>query len=717
MTEAVARVEQRLQLSGLKCASCAAAVERALRQLDGVAVASVSFGNSSADVTWDPARLDLEQVIQAVQDAGFAAAPAGEDDDDPLEAEHRRELRRYLPRLLVSAPLAAVLMLAMLADHALSGTWQLALAAPVYLWGGWPYHLDAWRAVRRGRADMNVLISLGSSVAFAASVVALVGGHGQHLYFDTAAMIIAFILVGRYLEAQARRRTTGAVRALLALRPRTARLVRDGAVEVVDVAAVVVGDQLEVLPGESFPVDGVVVDGTGAVDESAVTGESRPVVKQPGEEVVGATLNLTARLRVRATAVGAASVLGRMIALVRQAQGSKAPIQRLADRVAARFVPAVVVVAGLTFVGWLASGQGLDAALSHAVAVLIIACPCALGLATPTAIMVGAGRGARLGVLVKGGVALETAAAVDLVAFDKTGTLTRGTPTVVGVEPVAGWAMDDLLRLAAAAEAGSTHPYAQAVVRRAEGLAAPLAAAVEETAGEGVAALVSGRRVTVGRPTAAPPESDATATPLAVTVDGDLAGWVLVADEPREEAAAVVAALHAQGVRTALLSGDDEQVVAAIAARLGLDEARGRLRPEAKQAALTAWRQAGRTVAMVGDGINDAPALAAADLGLALGSGTEVALEAGDVALLRADLRGVLTALALSRAVLATIRGNLAWAFGYNLLMIPLAAGLLNRWGLGVEPLWAAAAMALSSVSVVANSLRLHRWHPPAARP
>ncbi len=711
----------RLSVLGMKCASCASSIEHALDALDGVGSAAVSYGNESAAVSYDATRLDLDALIAAVRAAGFDAV-AGEESEDRLAAEHRRELRRFGVRLIVCGPLSLLLMAAMF-GRGWPGWLQFAVALPVWAWGGWPYHQGAAKVLRRGHADMNVLISLGSSVAFVASTAELLAGRAHHTYFDTSAMIVSFILLGRYLEALARRRTTGALRALLDLRPRRARVVRDGELVEVDAATVRVGDVVEVRPGESLPVDGEVVSGHSTVDESAVTGESRPADKLEGDQVVGATHNLTGRLRVRATAVGADTVLGRMIALVREAQGSKAPIQRVADRVAAVFVPAVVVVAAVTLaVWWLAAGDG-SVALTRAVAVLIIACPCAMGLATPTAIMVGTGRGARLGVLIKGGTALETAARVDLVAFDKTGTLTRGKPEVTEVRPADGFTADELLALAAAAESASEHPYGQAVVTEARRrqLSPAEPEAFESAAGHGVSALVGGRRVVIGTAAhlaaagvvASAPDSleDDGVTPLLLGVDGRPAGLIGVMDVPRDEAGEAIAALHKLGVVVAVLSGDDQRVVAAVAGRLGLDEARGRLRPEDKNTAIRAWREQGRVVAMVGDGINDAPALAAADLGIAMGGGTDVALETGDVALVRDDLRDVAVAVALSRAVLSTIRWNLVWAFGYNVLMIPLAAGLLEpAYHLSISPMWAAAAMALSSVSVVVNSLRLHLW-------
>ncbi|MBI2298839.1 MAG: heavy metal translocating P-type ATPase, partial [Armatimonadetes bacterium] len=497
----------RLALRGMKCAGCAAGIEKALRATSGVRQAEVSFGNASADVGYDPEAVDLPGLIEAVRQAGFDAAELTEAAEAAREDEYHAEVRDLTCRLAVSLPLAVLLMLAMFRPG-VPPLLQLVLALPVFLWGGWPYHRGALRAVRHGHADMNVLISLGSSVAFLASLARM--GHPGHLYFDTAAMIIAFILIGRLLEALARRRTGEALRALLDLRPRTARLVADGETREVPAADVWAGDVLEVRPGEAIPVDGDVVEGRSSLDESAMTGESVPVERGPGDAVLGATLNLTGVLRVRATAVGAATVLGRMIALVREAQGSKAPIQRLADRTAAIFVPCVIVIAAVTFLAWLPAG--LEPALTHAVAVLIIACPCALGLATPTAIMVGTGRGAKLGVLVKNGTALETLAAVDLMVFDKTGTLTSGEPALRESLALEGGEME-LLRLAAAAEAGSEHPYGRAIVAaaRERGLDLPPATEFAATAGGGAAASVDGHYVLVGQ--AAWVQSRLSATP------------------------------------------------------------------------------------------------------------------------------------------------------------------------------------------------------------
>ena len=714
-----------LSLTGLKCAGCASAVEHALAEIDGVGRVAVSFGNNSAQVAYDPARADLEQLLQAVREAGFGASQATDDSEREQDAASLAELRRLQLRLAVSVPLAVILMVGAM-THRVPPAAQLLLALPVWAWGGWPYHTGLVKALRHRAADMNTLISLGSSVAFLTSAARLATS-GEHFYFDTAAMIIAFILIGRTLEVAARRRTGEALRALLSLRPSQARVQRGDEWLMVDTGEIQVDDVVEVRPGETVPVDGEILDGRTTIDESAMTGESVPATREVGTQVLGATLNLTGRIRVKVGAVGASTMLGKMIDLVREAQGSKAPIQDLADRVAAVFVPTVLGLAVLTFLLWFSRGS--EVALTHAVAVLIIACPCALGLATPTAIIVGCGRGAQLGVLIKSGTVLETAARLDMVVFDKTGTLTAGRPVVVTLEPAGGVAQTQLLTLAAAAEAGSEHPYAHAIVSaaRERELALPEATEFESEAGGGVGALVEGQTVLVGS-TALLEEHGVDATPLRevadqlaadgrtpvmVAVGGQPLGVIAVADEPRAEAAETVAALHRLGYRVAMLSGDHQRVAAAVASRLGIDEVKARVKPAEKGAAITAWQQSGQVVAMVGDGINDAPALATADIGIAMGGGTDVALESGDLALLQDDLRGVTTALKLSRQTFRTIRWNLVWAFGYNVLMIPLAAGLLERpLGWSIQPMWAAAAMALSSVSVVLNSLRLKLFRP-----
>jgi len=733
--EAPASRTARLTISGMKCASCASAIETALAKVDGVSKAEVSYGNHSARVIGEADPPDINALLAAIRNAGFDAAPESEESEHELEVAQNKELRKFAILLAIGAPISAILMGAMFVGSGLPGWVQALLALPVWLGCGWPYHVGAWKAVKARYGDMNLLISLGSSVAYLASLAQLFGLGGEHhghYYFDTAAMIVTFILIGRTLEAQARRKTSGALRALLDLRPKQARLVTDEGTKMVAVADVSVGDVLEVRPGESIPVDGVVIDGDSTIDESAVTGESRPVHKQADDEVVGATQNLTGRFRMRAEAVGADAMLGRMIALVREAQGSKAPSQQLADKVAAVFVPAVIAVALATALIWLALGAGAEEAVTRAVAVLIIACPCALGLATPTAIMVGTGRGARLGVLVKGGTALETAAGLTHLVFDKTGTLTHGEPKVTAIEPVQGFSEQAVLAAAAAVESASEHPYGRAIVQRAKDDRLIIASAshFSAAAGRGVVATVKEREVRVGTAEflaeagvatgtltdLAEPLAAAAQTPLLVAIGDQPAGVLAVADTPRDEARATVAALQRQGLTVALLSGDDERVAAAVGQQLGCDEVRGRVRPEGKQEAIAAWQRSGGVVGMVGDGINDAPALAAADVGIAMGGGTDVALETGDIALLREDLTSVVTAIALSRAVLKTIRWNLVWAFGYNVVMIPLAAGAGRPWGWAITPMWAAAAMALSSVTVVINSLRLSAWSAPEVK-
>jgi len=557
---------------------------------------------------------------------------------------------------------------------------------------------------------------------------------GAMPYYETAAVVITLVALGRWLEARARGRTSEAIRRLVALAPRTARVLRDGIEVDVPTAEVVVGDLVRIRPGERVPVDGEVIEGASAVDESMLTGESLPVEKAPGAPVVGGSVNRTGSFVFRATRVGAETTLARIVRLVEEAQGSRAPIQRLADRVAAVFVPVVLVIAAATFVGWWVFGPSPSIlyALTNAVAVLVIACPCAMGLATPTAIMVATGRGAELGVLVKSAEALETLARVDMMVFDKTGTLTLGRPTVTDVIPAPGVAEDDVLAFAAAAEQGSEHPIGGAIVARAKerGLPMPAVAEFSTVPGQGIDALAPEGRLLLGSRalmeargvdvTALAPRAEALAqagkTVVYLAVAFRPLGLVAVADTLKPEAAAVAAALRARGIEVAMLTGDDRRTAAAIARAAGIDRVLAEILPEDKAREIARLRESGRRVAMVGDGINDAPALARADVGIAMGSGTDVAIEAADVTLMRGDLRGVVAAVDLARRTIRIVKENLVWAFGYNVVLIPVAAGLLYPlWGVLLSPILAGAAMAFSSVSVVTNSLRLKRWRPSSA--
>ncbi|MDT8340373.1 MAG: heavy metal translocating P-type ATPase [Longimicrobiales bacterium] len=744
-------------VTGMTCANCVAAVERTLRRrAPGVLNASVNLATerASVEVAGD---LDRGGVTRALERAGYGAVwlehGAGEGTDGgagDVEAEARAaEIRRQTRAVWTGAAFTLPLfVLSMARDFGLLGAWahapwvnvlMLALATPVQFYVGWDFYRGGWNAVRNGTANMDVLVALGSSAAFFYSVpvtVALWGGStalGEHVYFETAAVILTLIRLGKLLEARAKGETGAAIRALIQLRPRTARRVRDGMEEDVPLEGVAVGDALLVRPGESVPTDGTVVHGHSAVDESMLTGESMPVEKGPGDAVTGATLNRSGALTIRATRVGSDTALARIIRMVRDAQGSKPPIQRLADRVAAVFVPVVLVVAAGTFLVWyLWVGAGFTDALLRLVAVLVIACPCALGLATPTAVMVGTGRGAGMGILFRDGAALERAREVRTVVLDKTGTVTVGEPAVQSVAPAAGVDEAELLMLAAAVERGSEHPLGEAVVREARrrGLSLPEVEAFRAVAGHGVSARVGARTVLVGSRRylqaegvdpgplagAADAEEARARTALWVAWDGEVRGIVAVADRVREHAREAIAELRAQGLEVVLLTGDNAGAAAAVAGQVGIERVRAQVLPDGKAEEVAALQRSGAgPVAMVGDGINDAPALAGADVGIAMGSGTDVAMETADVTLMSGDLRAVPRALRLSRATLRTIRQNLWWAFGYNVVLIPVAAGALYPLEgapmmlRALHPILAALAMAFSSVSVVGNSLRLRR--------
>ena len=748
-----------LDLEGLSCASCVNAVERALRRAPGVQTATVNLATEQATVNFLPAQIDRAGLKAAVENAGYGvvepSGPAGDDAlaaNDELEARKAASYAHLRRRFGVAAGLAALVMLLSMTmlwpalearlTVPLLNYLQLALTLPVLLYCGREFFVSAWNGLRHRTASMDTLIAVGTGAAFAFSLVAtllpgLLASRGivPHVYYDTTATIIALILLGKVLEARAKGQTSAAIRALLGLQARTARVLRDGQAVDIPVADLRLHDLVLVRPGEKVATDGVIADGHSALDESMLTGESLPVEKKTGDAVFGATLNKTGAFRFRVTKVGAATMLAQIVKLVSDAQGSRAPIQRLADRVSAVFVPVVVLIALATFVVWFdlaPAGQRLPLALTHFVAVLIIACPCALGLATPTAIMVGTGKGAEFGILIRNAEALEKAYRVDTVLLDKTGTLTKGEPEVTDLLPLFGFAAADLLPLLAAVERQSEHPLAAAVVRYAEQLAQPLAplnttdfVAIE---GQGAKARVNGQQILIGNErllreagiAASPAQETAAAgllagakTVLYVAVDGQPAAVVGVADTLRETSAAAVRQLQAQGLEVVLLTGDNPQTAAAVAAQVGIVRYFAQVLPADKAAKVQELQAEGRTVAMVGDGINDAPALARADVGLALGSGTDVAMEAAPITLMRADLQGVVTALALSRQTMQTIKQNLFFAFVYNVLGIPLAAGVLYPLtGWSLSPMIAAGAMAMSSVSVLTNSLRLRHFAP-----
>ncbi|MCY4616599.1 MAG: heavy metal translocating P-type ATPase [Chloroflexi bacterium] len=765
----VALEELRLPVRGMTCASCVRRVERALSGVPGVETASVNLATEEAMVA--TSGTPLVALREAVTKAGYDVWLPGEgvDEDEArgsLDAERRAEYRELRTRTIFAGVIAALLIGAMGytrlpgLDAVPDRVWHplfFVLATPVQYWAGWRFHASAWRTARHGAADMHTLIAIGTSAAYWYSVLATFApnlfapeaGLRANVFFDTAAAIVALVLLGRLLEARAKATSSEAVRRLIELRPTLARVLEDGEEYEIPIAAVQPGDIVVVRPGERLPVDGEVVDGASAVDESMLTGESMPVAKRPGDSVYGATLNTTGALQLRATAVGADSALARITKLVEFAQASKAPIQAMVDRVAAVFVPAVLVVAALTFAGWWALGPepALTFALINAVTVLIIACPCALGLATPTAIAVGIGRGAEAGVLIRDARALEQAHEVDAVALDKTGTLTEGRPDVTSVEVlVAALAgEDELVRLLASAERGSEHPIPSALTREAErrGLELAWPDTFRAEPGMGVVATIEGRSVVAGTTSLLEAEGvdvaslvDAAAaaaahgeTPLLVALDGRPAGLVTVADQLRPTTRAAVERLRAFGIEPVMLTGDRRETAEAIAREAGIERVIAEVLPDGKADAVSALQDEGRRVAMAGDGINDAPALVQADVGIAIGGGSDVALEAAPVTLMRADLGGIAAAIALSRATMRTMRQNLVWAFGYNTLLIPVAAGLgyvalallfegastptalrpiFGEHGF-LNPIVAAAAMALSSVSVMANSLRLRR--------
>ena len=754
----VPRTKSVFPVAGMTCASCVSRVEKKLAGLQGVMDVRVNLASEKASVEYLPSLTGFREFQAALKEIGYtllSPAEEGQAAETNDEERHAGELRRVKLKFIFSAVLSGVIMLSGMqttlpllpsAGSPFYHWWLFALATPVQFWAGWQFYRGAWGGLQHGYADMNTLIAVGTSAAYFFSAYATFFpasleflGQEVVVYYDTSAMIITLVLLGRWLEARAKSRASDAIRKLIGLQPKTARVERDGEEVEVLIAEVVPGDTVIVRPGEKIPVDGIMLEGAAAVDESMITGESIPVEKKAQDELIGASINKTGYFKMRATHLGRESVLSQIIKLVEEAQGSKAPVQRLADKVAGIFVPAVIAFAVLAFIVWWGFGDSIAPlpttpfifSLMIFISVLIIACPCALGLATPTAIMVGTGKGAELGILIKGGETLEQVQKLDTVVFDKTGTLTWGRPEVtdVFIETDTKISVDRLLILAGSLEKGSEHPLGQAIVREAGRRHLKLVAVAnfQTRPGFGVQGEVDGLRLSLGNlkmmeedgvnPSHLKDRMDEMAgqgkTPMIVAIGGKAVAILSVADTVKPQAREIVRRLQNMGLEVAMITGDNQHTAAAIGRELGIDQVLAEVLPAGKADAVKKLKQKGRFVAMVGDGINDAPALAEANIGIAIGSGTDIAMEASDITLMTRDLNAVADAIELSKMTMSKIRQNLFWAFFYNVLGIPIAAGVFfPLYGILLQPIYAAAAMSLSSVSVVSNALLLKRFQP-----